>query len=205
MQQIIDFYENKKEDENLFIYNVTIQNHSGYEEDFGLNEIYSNKYESKTLSTYLTLINETDESIKRLIEYFDNVDEPTLICIFGNHYPGAFDNNDKIDKALRGSNYLTGDEKLLRYKTPFLIHTNYDIEETDYYDGISLSYLSTLVMDYANLPKAKEQAFVQSFMDKYPIINEWGYKVNGEWFDRTDITEDLKLWRDLTYYNLNYK
>ena len=36
---------------------------------------------------YLTLVNQTDEAFCRLMEYFQGVEEPTLVVMFGDHQP----------------------------------------------------------------------------------------------------------------------
>ena len=37
--------------------------------------------------TYLSLARESDSAFKELLEYFEKVDEPTMIVMFGDHWP----------------------------------------------------------------------------------------------------------------------
>ncbi|MFR3320528.1 MAG: sulfatase-like hydrolase/transferase [Lachnospiraceae bacterium] len=84
-QKIIELYENKEED-NLFIFNVTMQNHGGYEgtwDNFANTVDLSAQGDFPQAEQYFSLIKETDAAFKELIDYFEKVDEPTLICFFG--------------------------------------------------------------------------------------------------------------------------
>lgn len=38
---------------------------------------------------YLSLIKKSDTALQELIEYYSQVDEPTIICIFGDHQPSG--------------------------------------------------------------------------------------------------------------------
>ena len=36
---------------------------------------------------YLTLIQKADQALESLFTYFEKIDEPVIICIFGDHQP----------------------------------------------------------------------------------------------------------------------
>ena len=80
-QKIIELYENKEED-NLFIFNVTMQNHGGYEgtwDNFANTVDLSAQGDFPQAEQYFSLIKETDAAFKELIDYFEKVDEPTPV------------------------------------------------------------------------------------------------------------------------------
>lgn len=88
--KIIKMYEDKEEDQKLFTFCVTMQNHGGYDEttngedyepDVKLN--YDEEY--PYAETYLSLARQSDLAFKDLLTYFEKVDEPTMIVIFGDH------------------------------------------------------------------------------------------------------------------------
>ena len=190
--------EEKNDGEKLFIYNVTISNHSGYEESFGDNEIQDSNYNLDYFNNYLNLAKLSDRAIKDLCEYIDTLDEPTVLCVFGDHIPGSLENIiEKSPDFMEASN-----EKLQFYRTPFIIHTNYDIDE-DYIDNLSLSYLSNIVVSLSGYEKTKEQKLLSYYLVNYPIIHKYEYvDKDGNFIGRENIDDDLKVWRDLTYRQL---
>ena len=44
-------------------------------------------YTDDSVDRYLSLSKETDDALEYLIEYFKDYDEPTIIVMFGDHYP----------------------------------------------------------------------------------------------------------------------
>ena len=190
--------EEKKDGEKLFIYNVTIANHSGYEENYGDTEITDSLYNSDYFNNYLNLAKRSDRAIKDLCEYVDNLDEPTILCVFGDHIPGSLENiTEQTPDFMKASN-----EKLQFYRTPFIIHTNYDIEE-DLVENMSLSYLANIVVSLSGYEKTDEQKLLTYFQNNYPIIHKYEYvDKNGEFVEKDNLSDDLKIWRDLTYKQL---
>ena len=76
------------------MFNVTMQNHSGYQYTYSNfdQEIYlTGAMEGKypKVDQYLSLIKKSDTALQELIEYYSQVDEPTIICIFGDHQPSV--------------------------------------------------------------------------------------------------------------------
>ncbi len=198
-KDIEKFFEEKDKDEKLFVWTVTMQNHSPYfcNDENNYLEIIRTSTGNRSLNHYLSLMNMTDKAIENLFNYFDNIDEPTVILVFGDHAPGSLFDYDDV---------ATDDEKILyTHATPYLIHTNFDTNIPELNSKfISLSYLQTLLMDMGNLKKDKEQLFVQSYMEKYPILSS---NVYGS-FDNLNIntdnySEDLKDYRDFVYTKLN--
>lgn len=96
-QKIIDAVEGKETPQDrLFIFNVTMQNHGGYEEAFEnfQQQIYlTGRDEGKYPQTdqYLSLMKESDEAFRFLLEYFSECREPTMIVMFGDHQPSVED------------------------------------------------------------------------------------------------------------------
>ena len=84
-------YKEKETNQKLFTFCVTMQNHGGYsqstlkgyEPDVKLN--YETEYPEA--QTYLSLARESDKAFQNLVEYFEKVDEPTMIVMFGDHWP----------------------------------------------------------------------------------------------------------------------
>lgn len=129
-EQIIEKYENKPDDQPLFLFGVTMQNHGGYEyegNDFEYTNFLSEmSREYSDVEQYLALLQRSDEALKTLIEYFKAIEDKTIVVFYGDHQPNL-DNN--FLEEVHGGNFDTLDEQELMYRVPFFIWANYDIEE----------------------------------------------------------------------------
>lgn len=182
--RIIETYENKPDGQPAFIFNVTMQNHGGYTDTYyGFdNTVTADKLNNSALDQYLSLIKMTDEDLKKLIEYFSNVDEKTIVVFFGDHQP-----NDTVASsvlAANGMDYnnLSNEELKLRYQVPYVIWANYDIDEAAGKD-MSVNYLAANVLKAAGVPTNDYQGFLLRLQEEYPIISAV----------RTDKTADKTL------------
>ena len=200
-EKIIEIYENKKQDEKLFIWNITLQNHAGYDTEYKLNTIQDKNFNSDEINEYLSLIYESDKAIETLIKYFSNVNEKTLILILGDHYPGLT-NETYADILGKDLNSLSYQEKLTLHQTPFVLWANYDIEEKSI-ENISLNYMSSLLMDVASLTKTKYQTFLSNMYNKYPIIIEFGF-LKDDIFNSFEngLSDNLKEYNIYQHYNI---
>ena len=207
--KIIEQYEIGKNQGSQFIFEVTMQNHGGYSKETPDFNIYLTlpEIESKTTSVvatekYLTLINQTDRALQELVEYFEQQSEPTIIVMFGDHQP-----SDYITNTIQRICGVTGDDTLdsleQGYRVPFLMWSNYGLEH-QYYDGISVNYLSSILMQNANIAKTGYQEFLSNLMQSFPIINANVYQdadgVFHSWDENQE--EQLKNYQILQYNQL---
>ena len=215
-QKLIEVYE--EQTEPTFIFNVTMQNHGGYdgigelkpEEIVDVDEEYSGYSD---LQMYESLIAKSDQALSYLISYFEQVDRPVLICFFGDHQPAL---NGDFENALRESGRedmdtdLTMTEKI--YTVPYFIWSNYEIPE-DYSmknsrgeDVISTNYLGTLVRKYAGLELSAYDRYRMNQREQIPVFNFAGYMtVDGDWYDlwaENDYKEWIERYRTVQYYAL---
>ncbi|MCD7862726.1 MAG: LTA synthase family protein [Lachnospiraceae bacterium] len=176
--EIIWQYENRESDSPLFLFDVTIQNHgSYYSEDLDEMNISLTEFgqiasedwgDTNALETYLNLLKITDDAFEGLIEYFSNVEEPTIIIMFGDHQP-LF--SDHVYDVLFEGQGLTEEEKnALKYIVPYVVWTNYDADLTDYGD-FSASYLGAVAADYAGLELPAYYKYLLLMMEDYPEIS----------------------------------
>ncbi len=206
---LIHQFEIKDDDERLFLFNVTMQNHGGYTFE-GASftndvQITSMKGNYPQTEQYLSLLKRSDSAFELLIDYFKNYDEPTVIVMFGDHQPGI---EQEFYEELYGKSLdeLSTDELLRRYEIPFVIWTNYKQESKNDVET-SLNYLSNYVMESANLPKSKIISFQDTVKDSVPIINASVHlDADGEWKSNDVKDSDaLKSYADLEYYMLTHK
>ena len=91
-----------------------------------------------------------------------------------------------------------------RYKVPFVIWANYDIEEQS---GIetSANYLGNLTLKTAGIPLDPYRSFTDAFSEKYPVISAiHAADANGNdaSIDDTDADGSLSDYRKMQYYEL---
>ncbi len=174
-QKIEELYENKKEGSSLCVFNVTMQNHNPYN-----NTSYKFKDSVHVTSfpagmqaeQYLSLMKMSDDALEQLITYFQNVDEPVIILLFGDHQPHL---PDLFYKDLMGKMPLqfTQEDTMLKHKVPFLIWANYDIPEM-FIERASINYLSSIFLDAAGLKSSNFNRYLLDLYKKLPAISAAG-------------------------------
>ena len=163
-EKLIEQVEEKENPEDkLFIFNVTMQNHGGYEETYDnfAQEVHlTGEMEGKYPKTdqYLSLMKKSDEALEYLLDYFSQCEEPTMIVVFGDHQPSV---EDEFYYEISGlsEDTVTSEESLIWYETPYLIWTNYGLEKEELGD-MSAYYLSGEVLRLAGLETTPYQNFL---------------------------------------------
>lgn len=186
-EQIKKIYQ-EKDDNPLFIFNVTMQNHGSYTDAYDnfTPDVTVEGANSFALSQYLSLIKITDSEIQELVDYFASEDEKTVIVFFGDHQPN--------DATVRLVNQAT--ESYIRYEVPYFIWANYDIEEETSADT-SANYLAANMMETLGLPTSAYQNFLLELQKEYPIISAARLE------ESDDASEEmLKEYQMLQYYYL---
>ena len=170
---MLDRYRQQPKDEPLFMFGITMQNHGEYDfDDIGLDKItLDGEQKDEAAENYLTLIHESDRAFEALIHELEKSDRPTVVLMFGDHQPALA--TDFLER-LHGGPLETLDEQMLRYKVPFVIWANYDIDEKAV-DCTSLNYLSVYLMEAAGLPLSPYQEFLRDMEKQIPVINAIGY------------------------------
>ncbi len=170
--KIIEQYEAKESGKPLFLFNVTMQNHSSYTDAFPdfTPDITVEGSESFALSQYLSLLKVSDQEIEKLLAYFEKQPEKTLVVFFGDHQPTDSVVRDIWKLNGKDSQNLSLEDQKLRYKVPFFIWANYDIEEAT---GLSCSanYLGGLTLNAAGLPLSSYHQFLVRLRQNYPVIS----------------------------------
>jgi hypothetical protein len=196
---IIDEYENKTED-NIFIFGVSMQNHGGYWG--GRYPSYDVLASSDTVSDedlaglqdFTQGVFEADKAFYELTEYFENVDEPVLVVMYGDHLPLL---------GTEGSTYMAGgmvpqDEVFnygryrQLYNTPYIIWANYDISDLELPQFVSGGNLGYRVFDASNAGDAPWYFGVyDKFYNKYSAYQlRMSYNSNGKFIGYMTGTDD---------------
>ncbi len=193
--------------EPAFVFNVTMQNHSGYSQGWkNLERVIELPAHLDTADPkaeqFFALVRESDLALEELINRYSNVEEPTMVVFFGDHQPSL---KNEFYEQLYGKalDQRTTEEMLQQYAVPFFIWTNYDIEERQ--DVIiSPNYLGVLTAQMAGLPLTGYMNFLAQMYQEIPAITPVGMITkDGACLKREELNEEQRAWID-TYEVLNY-
>lgn len=204
VNKIIQTYEEKEAGTPMFLFNVTMQNHSSYTETYPnlTQDITVEGVQSLALSQYLSLIKLSDAALQDLITYFSTQDEPTIIVFFGDHQPS--DSVVQPILKLNGMSYdsLTAEEEAKRYEVPYVIWANYDIKESTG-ENTSANYLAAKVLDAAGIPLADYENYLLKLSQEIPVVSAERV-VDGEGNETTaqEAQDELNVYQKLQYYRL---
>lgn len=206
--KIWELYQNKDQDERLFVFNVTMQNHSPY----GVIESVEIKPTIKLtddnavtgeswVEIYLSCMEQSDKAFSNLISKFENEEEPTIILMFGDHQPFFTVHHYGEREG------LTDLEKRLKdFITPFVIWANFPIEER-YMESISVHYLAAVLMEQTGLPMTPYDEWLLQAAEEYPVVHLLGYAdAEGAftaWETAKTLPETIRLQHSLRYNRLN--
>ena len=175
--KIIDIFNKKKAGQPLFLFNVTIQNHGGYliaDTKFKEEIKIQDEKATDTANRYLSLIHESDRAFEKIINYFKNKKEPTIVVMFGDHQPKLEDSFYELLYGKSLSN-LSLKEQQKKYTVPFIIWANYDIDAKSDVENVSANYLSSLMLQQTNLKLSRYNEFLLDMRKNVPALNANGY------------------------------
>lgn len=217
---IIEGYE-KSRDQGIpyFNFSVTYQNHGPY---------YSSSYDGKkyyfdnigydeeaynTINEYFNGIKDTNDAIDNLITYFDNVSEPVVIILFGDHNPYLGENaigysEFGIDMSL---NSLDG--FLNYYETPYIIHANNSAKKVfnksfvGKGNTISPMFLMNEFFDYCELDGNQYLQYMSDLKKNIDVINPYYYKEDGDFVlvDDSKYKDKILEYQWVNYYESQRK
>ena len=208
--KVIQLYEERDENQPFFLFNVTMQNHGGYTErasNFSQQIYITDEDGNRAVrhtergdtdlyplaNQYLSLVKESDTAFRELLEYFSEQEEPTVICMFGDHQPNI---ETAYLQELLGVNSLysmTTEQDQQRYVTPFYIWANYDIEEQTV-ERLSSNYLSSYVLQVAGAQMPVFNRYLLKLSKTLPVIDTVGYiDAAGNYYSNGEISDYTPL------------
>lgn len=198
-QQIIKSYEESDDEKNKFIFAVSIQNHTpyGYDNytDYDISVDFSkdnniSEYEKGRILSYTQGVHDADRAYKKLIEYFNQKEEPVIVAIFGDHLPGIVSLQD----------IYYNDNNLKKHQTPYCVYTNYEVgEKIEFEKNISAANLGLKILEMSNIQLPWYYQYIQNTYEKYPVItSNFIINQNNEIVTETDI-DRIKNYQILQY------
>lgn len=175
VEHVLSRLDQKTENEPLFLFGITMQNHGGYtySGDNLVQTVQLEGYDQEypLAEQYLSLINLTDQAMEYLLTALESYTEDTVVVFFGDHYPKI---ETEFYEELNGGAFETLDQQMLQYTVPFFIWTNYDIPE-DTVELTSISYLARYVLECANIELPTYYQMLEDIEEVIPAINAFGY------------------------------
>ena len=182
-QKIIDFTsdfdaKHTSEDDRLFIFNVTMQNHGGYDSangSFDQTVTIEGMENKETAESYLSLIEQSDSAFQYLLSHFSEVEEPTMIVMFGDHLPQL--SNEFMDELYgKEKSSLSAEESNHMYTTQYIIWTNYD-SDFEQPGEISINYLGSYVLYLAGFDLTHYDKFLLEQRKEVSAIGKYGVRL----------------------------
>ncbi len=147
-------------DKPVFIFDVTMQNHSGYNTNsiptkqlrgYKIPEVED--YVVPEVNEYLACIDESDRALQRLVERLRAMDEPTVVVMFGDHHPWMSEQLN--DGLFPGEDPRVHSERI--HQTSYVAWANYDVADwrathPQPQDDTSADLLGAMVLDAIGAP-----------------------------------------------------
>ena len=179
-----------------FILDVTIQNHSGYDQsniDESLLPGYTFPFAeddaalTSQLNEYLACINASDRDLQWFMEELRNLDRPVMLVFFGDHQPGVsgYANDALFTEDVGAAHGARA------YRTNYFVWTNYEVAGAGdmRWEDASSSTLGALALDAIGAPLTNFQKAQLGARMYMPMINMFAYKDNeGGWHSVEDAT-----------------
>jgi phosphoglycerol transferase MdoB-like AlkP superfamily enzyme len=217
VEKLIEEYETRESPQ--FHFCITIQNHGPYDGKYAIDGTNFNaEFEIAEdvrmgLANYFEGLKDSDEGLKRLIDYFKQTDEPVILVYFGDHLPSF-----PLELLMR-LDPLADDapdgEELLKYnRVPFLIWTNdaakglvntAPFEESLPSDRtISTHYVGAAVLEMIGVTGGPFFDYVNEMRMSYPVILEQTLRPGDEEIRHFDAGLDgpAAFYRAWEYYKV---
>lgn len=192
--------ERKEAETKMFCFCVTVQNHGGYWA--GMNSVQALGLNNGYADEYVSLLKMSDDAFKEFITYFETIEEPTIVCMYGDHQPYLF--ADDFVPIWEGCEYTEEEKRYMQAKVPFVIWANYDIEPCDMGE-MSINYLGPTLMKAAGMPMSDFFWYLDDLREELPVISAVCYvDKDGNHFTDAGTSEYAELIKEYEFLQYNY-
>ena len=193
-RKVIEMIETHEEP--VFVFDVTIQNHSAYVEGADKVVIELEEKEKFPLANnYVNLIRLSDDDLREFISELERIDEPCYVLFYGDHQAGAIEPEfESIAFGFDTSHENTAELIQQEYIVDFTIWNNVKGPENVEAGMISANFLVPTLLNYAELPMTPFQNYQMQFIDTVCAINACGSVTSdGMYYLKDDsMPDDLK-------------
>lgn len=185
-----------------FIFDVTMQNHGGYDkglpDDVFIEVDTPDSKNSAELSEYTSVIKQSELDLVAFLDALNALDRPVVLCFFGDHQPGF---NESLWEETNGRPIQDAslDEIQECWNTPYMIWANDTAKRTlgvtphpdSHHVVTSLNYLGTRLVEKTGLPLTPYQQTLLEASATVPALNLNGYlTLDGSW-NHYDVDEAM--------------
>lgn len=199
--RLIEEYEkNEATDRGFFCHTVTMLNHTAYyandwpeEEQVGMEancELTQTEYES--LRSYATGVQYADAMLAKLVDYFAQVDEPTVILFFGDHQPSLGSPGYELMQRIGYvADNTTPEGKLALQSTPYLIWNNFQESPTAEKMDMSMFQLLPYMTRMLDMDRPAFHSYMDELFDQIRGVTR-KVVLDGQGVPAEQLTEELQ-------------
>ncbi len=171
--------------EPQFIFDVTMQNHSGYDtgllDEDDMIRLDIDGQSDQLIDEYVTVIRHSDEDLEYFVNRLRELDRPVILVFFGDHQPYmtlGYNNNwyPDEDEAVHARRV---------YQTDYIVWANYDVAGNDQvseYSDVSASFLASEFLQKIGAPLTDFQKAHLELRRVLPEISAACYEdAEGSW------------------------
>lgn len=163
----------KDTEQPLFLHTTTMQNHQPYDQGEDPNDEIGN---------YFQWISKTGNDFEAFINRIENIGEPTVVFIIGDHYPSLKGENSVYDQL-----GMNGDNSNVLYEQPYIIWNNFGADYSNVpKEKISVFYTPYVIMNMIDAPKDNFICAMNNKMKSLPIYST-SYEPDVERDEELDI------------------
>lgn len=217
---IIEGFKNsKKNNQPYFNFTVTYQNHGPYSAEKYTEKEYLKKKSNydeanyNIINNYFIGIYKTDQAIKKLVDYFRNEEEPTIILIFGDHNPWLGKDHTGYDMLNINLDLSTVEGFVNYFETPYIIWANDGAKEmfnkdfTGEGNTVSPNLLMAELFQHLGWEGNEYMKYLLNMKEKFDVNHKLYFKENGQYKEELS-PENKELWDNFVnleyYYSHNY-
>jgi len=162
------------------VFGITMENHQPFHNKFDDSEIevtvLNPNFDAETLNLvtrYTQGCIDTDRALKKLVDYIDSREKPTVLVFFGDHAPSLGANYAAYVQSglVESTANLTTDERIVTQSTPYLIYSNYALQPSGM-DGDVASYnLLNMLAVRIGSPQTQLMRYLQDYYKVSPNFN----------------------------------
>lgn len=188
--KIVELIES--DDSSQFIFDVTMQNHSGYdtfdlpeEERVDLGIGWAEEQLVSETTEYVSLIEASDRELSDFINRLRELDRPVVVVFFGDHQPALGSTFNNL--IYSGEDQGDPAHSARVYQTPYMIWANYDVAGNDQVSerlDMGINSLAAVMLDAIGAPMTDWQMAQVALLREVPVINGYAYQTpDGRWHE----------------------
>lgn len=188
-QKIITWLEESETPQ--FVFAVTMQNHGGYTGQAIRNGeplpiMREGRTEPGEADEYLSLIYESDRALEELIADVDRLENPTIVVMFGDHFPTMTD--DFMNSYVGADSQLNDfDSFQIQHATPYIVYANYDVDLSGIPEYLSVNYLASHILKACGLKMTAYNNYLLDMEKEILAFNAYGFLTSeGVWYQYSE-------------------